>query len=69
MNKKTLRELLESNKADLEQALTGMALPQDCGKVQKTVSTYLEKVFDSEEISVKISLNRRIIFSKQLFHF
>ncbi len=48
MNKKTLRELFESNKADLEQALTGMALPQDCGKVQETVSTYLEKVFDSE---------------------
>lgn len=48
MNKKTLCELFESNKAELQQALTGMTLPKDLNKVQETVSSYLEKVFDSE---------------------
>lgn len=47
-NKKTLCELFESNKAELQQTLTGMALPKDASKVQETVTSYLEKVFDSE---------------------
>lgn len=47
-SKKTLCELFESNKAELQQALTGMVLPKDLGKAQEAVSSYLEKVFDSE---------------------
>ena len=48
MAKKTLCELFESNQVQLQQALTGMTLPKDMGKVQNTVSSYLEKVFDTE---------------------
>lgn len=48
MAKKTLCELFESNQVQLQQALTGMTLPKDMSKVQKTVSSYLEKVFDTE---------------------
>lgn len=48
MTKKTLCELFESNKASLQQALSGMTLPKDLGKAQDAVSSYLEKVFDSE---------------------
>ena len=48
MAKKTLCELFESNQSQLQQALTGMTLPKDIGKVQNTVSSYLEKVFDAE---------------------
>lgn len=48
MNKKTLCELFESNKAELQQALTEMVLPKDLNRVQETVSSYLGKVFDSE---------------------
>lgn len=47
-NKKTLCELFESNKAELQQTLTGMALPKDANKIQEVVTSYLEKVFDSE---------------------
>ncbi|MDE7379362.1 MAG: glycine zipper 2TM domain-containing protein [Paraprevotella sp.] len=47
-SKKTLCELFESNKAELQQTLTGIVLPKDLGKAQKAVSLYLEKVFDSE---------------------
>lgn len=47
-SKKTLCELFESNKAELQQTLTGMVLPKDLGKAQEAVSSYLEKVFDSE---------------------
>lgn len=47
-NKRTLCELFESNKATLQQELAGMTLPKDLVKVQDTVATYLEKVFDSE---------------------
>lgn len=48
MAKRTLCELFESNQVQLQQALTGMTLPKDMGKVQNTVSSYLEKVFDTE---------------------
>ena len=48
MAKKTLCELFESNQVQLQQALTGMTLPKDMSKVQKAVSSYLEKVFDTE---------------------
>lgn len=48
MAKKTLCELFESNQVQLQQALTGMTLPKDMSKVQNTVSSYLEKVFDTE---------------------
>ena len=48
MAKKTLCELFESNQAQLQHSLTGMTLPKDMSKVQKTVSSYLEKVFDAE---------------------
>ena len=48
MIKKTLCELFESNKAELRQGLSGMTLPKDVDKIQQTVSSYLEKVFDSE---------------------
>lgn len=48
MAKKALCELFESNQVQLQQALTGMTLPKDMGKVQNTVSSYLEKVFDTE---------------------
>lgn len=48
MAKKTLCELFESNQVQLQQALTAMTLPKDMGKVQNTVSSYLEKVFDTE---------------------
>lgn len=48
MEKKTLQELFESNKKNLEQALEGLFLPQDLVKVQKAVTSYLESAFDSE---------------------
>lgn len=48
MAKQTLCELFESNKAELQQALTEMVLPKDLNRVQETVSSYLGKVFDSE---------------------
>ena len=48
MIKKTLCELFESNKTELQQGLSGMTLPKDVDKIQQTVSSYLEKVFDSE---------------------
>lgn len=48
MIKKTLCELFESNKAELQQGLSGMTLPKNVDKIQQTVSSYLEKVFDSE---------------------
>lgn len=48
MKKKTLCELFESNQVELRQALIGMTLPKDLSKVQKRVTSYLEKVFDSE---------------------
>lgn len=47
-SKKTLCELFESNKAELQQTLTGMVLPEELGKAQEAVSSYLEMVFDSE---------------------
>jgi hypothetical protein len=47
-SKKTLCELFESNKAELRQNLTGIVLPKDLRKAQEAVSSYLEKVFDSE---------------------
>lgn len=47
-SKRTLCELFESNKIELQQALSGMALPRDLSKAQDAVSSYLGKVFDSE---------------------
>ena len=47
-SKKTLCELFESNKAELRQNLTGIVLPKDLRKAQEAVSSYMEKVFDSE---------------------
>lgn len=46
--KKTLCELFESNKVELQQSLSGMTLPKDLVKAQEAVSSYLEKVFDSD---------------------
>ncbi len=47
-NRKTLCELFESNKSDLQQTLTGMTLPNDLNNAVKAVSSYLEKAFDTE---------------------
>lgn len=47
-SKMNLCELFEANKAELQQALTGMIFPQDLRKAQEAVSSYLEKAFDSE---------------------
>lgn len=48
MIKKTLCELFESNKIELQQTLTGMTLPKDFSRAQEAVSSYMEKVFDIE---------------------
>lgn len=48
MIRKTLCEQFESNKIELQQTLTGMTLPKDLSKVQESVTSYLEKVFDAE---------------------
>lgn len=48
MKKKTLCELFESNREELRQALIGMTLPKDLSKVQESVTSYFEKVLDSE---------------------
>lgn len=48
MNKKTLCELFESNKTELQQALTGMALPKDSVEVQRILTDYLGALFENE---------------------
>lgn len=46
--KKTLKELFESRQDELSQQLTGLTLPKDALKVQKTVETFLASLFESD---------------------
>ena len=62
MIKKTLCELFESNKIELQQTLTGMTLPKDFSRAQEAVSSYMEKVFDIEGEFRQISLSQKTIY-------
>lgn len=62
MIKKTLCELFESNKIELQQTLTGMTLPKDFSRAQEAVSSYMEKVFDIEGEFRQISLSQKTTY-------
>lgn len=48
INRKTLCELFDSNKDELQKSLHGLQLPKDLKTAQDIVSSYLKKVFDLE---------------------
>ena len=48
MEKKTLKQLFESQREVLAQRLDGMKLPKDAEKAQAVVSNYLNELFDSD---------------------
>ena len=48
MEKKTLKQLFESQREVLAERLEGMKLPKDAEKAQAVVSTYLNELFDGD---------------------
>lgn len=46
--RKTLKELFESRRQELAERLNGLSLPNDAEKIQKTVTNYLNELFDSD---------------------